>query len=62
MTLQDEGNGTTQYHDIYTIYHKIDEFPNEWINAKTSHLQVLYKKYQGQIKDKPRKSTEDLVP
>ncbi len=61
-TLHNEGNETTRYHDIYTIYHEIDEFSDEWINAKTSHLQVLYKKYQGQIEDKPQKSIEDLVP
>src|SRR6266498_5974229 len=61
-TLHDEGNAATQYHDIYSIYHEIDGFPDEWINAKTSHSQVLYKKYQGQIEDKPQKSIEDLVP
>src|SRR6266542_6845963 len=44
------------------IYHEIDEFPDEWINVKTIHSQVLYKKYQGQIEDKPQKSIEDLVP
>ncbi len=44
------------------IYHEIDEFPDEWINVKTSHSQVLYKKYQGQIEDKLQESTEDLVP
>jgi len=61
-TLQDKGNRTTQYYNIYMIYHEIDEFPDEWINAKTSHSQVLYKKYQGQIEDKLQESTEDLVP
>src|SRR6266540_6262951 len=62
MTLHDEENGTTQYHDIHMIYHEIDKFPDMWINAKTSHSQVLYKKYQGQIEDKSQKSIEDLVP
>src|SRR6266508_5974615 len=47
---------------MYMIYHEIDEFPDEWINVKTSHSQVLYKKYQGQIEDKLQESTEDLVP
>src|SRR6266540_2053589 len=58
-----EQHDTTRYIIYCThIYHKIDEFPDEWINAKTSHSQVLYKKYQGQIEDKPQKSIEDLVP
>ncbi len=56
MTLHNEGNGATRYHEVYHIYHEIDEFPDEWINAKTSHSQVLYKN----TKDKSKINLKNL--